>query len=706
MRIDAVISTAVVILALLIIPLYYVYCIVSHPGVYPMEMSDESAHTFVEIPMAHKALLDGHILKMNLFNNFGSPLIGDPISCPYALHSVTYLFFKPHIAMLASKILLAFLSVLVLFLFYRRRKLSGFSAMLTALLTYTAPIFFFFHHNHPHQGILFYFPLILLFTDLTVAHPDKRRHYFLLFISFALFFLGVGINGILFGLPFIFIYALVQSQYRIRLFSKIFLLPLLSALILTHSHLFYFLKISGLTWRSGYDMAAALGITFKDIMDSLTFPPERLTLPYSQLTFNYSIPVIILSALGTIRFFNKRKTPDLTIFLILGLVPFLGVLGFMSYSWLQSALPVLRPVAIPRLYWFSTVFFMIPLGLLIDDLKDRKVSAAFVGYSTIISSVLLGLFVLVMKFEMPYVRLLLYIFSPVILLAAYYFHFSKRNWNRLIYYLFCGALLFVLTLPRFGTFKQIVNNWYYVELLYYFMPPHFIEEMEPYYRLSSEMNPHIGADQKIGSHSIFGSAGRSIIMNGGLKSHLQKNDLIADYGMAYTISPGTPEKLAKYGIRYFSAVGTSSPLVLENLGWRWIGPQVISTDFKYITLYENPLRPSPVYFLCDGQMNFIYDYKIAYDRIDLEMPDTACKGAEVVATFVDWPGWKATIDGKPADIFKKDDQFIRLNWNGGKKVVLVFEPYSGRYMAGCAILWMVFVAGAVMVSAGTKTHAK
>src|SRR3990172_1912053 len=164
MRTGSVISTAVLVLALLLIPIYYIYCIVSHPGEYPQELSDESAHTFVELPMAHKALLDGHILKMNLFNNFGSPLIGDPISCPFALHSVTYLFFKPHIAMLVSKILLAFLSVLVLFLFYSRRKLSALSAMLTALLTYTAPIFFFFHHNHPHQGILFYFPLILLFT--------------------------------------------------------------------------------------------------------------------------------------------------------------------------------------------------------------------------------------------------------------------------------------------------------------------------------------------------------------------------------------------------------------------------------------------------------------------------------------------------------------------------------------------------------------
>src|SRR3990170_2637532 len=135
MQTGSVISKVLVIFSLFIIPSYFIYCILSHPGIYPIDLNDESSHTFVEIPMVHDALMDGHILKMNLFNNFGTPLLGDPISSPFALHSITYLFFKPHIALLINKTLLSFLSVLVLFFFYRRRNFSHFSAMVTSLLT-------------------------------------------------------------------------------------------------------------------------------------------------------------------------------------------------------------------------------------------------------------------------------------------------------------------------------------------------------------------------------------------------------------------------------------------------------------------------------------------------------------------------------------------------------------------------------------------
>ena len=80
------------------------------------------------------------------------------------------------------------------------------------------------------------------------------------------------------------------------------------------------------------------------------------------------------------------------------------------------------------------------------------------------------------------------------------------------------------------------------------------------------------------------------------------------------------------------------------------------------------------------------------------MPSETCSGTEVVATFVAWPGWRASIDGKPVDIFKTDDQFIRVSLNGGSKLVLTFEPYSSWYLLSCVLFWVLFVAVSIKMA--------
>ncbi len=157
--------------------------------IYYVEGNDEAAHTFVEIPMVYRALVDSHILKINIFNNFGTPLLGDPIACPFAPHAATYAFLRPPVAMTVNMGLLAFFSVLVLALFFSRY-LTPLSAVVASVTAVTTPSFYYFIHHHPFQGTLFYYGLILWLSE-RVAEDRRPRNLVLLCFAYVIFFLGV-----------------------------------------------------------------------------------------------------------------------------------------------------------------------------------------------------------------------------------------------------------------------------------------------------------------------------------------------------------------------------------------------------------------------------------------------------------------------------------------------------------------------------------
>lgn len=127
------------------------------PQVYPLEINDEPAHTFVEIPMALKAFAHGQIPKINLYNNFGTPLLGDPIVSPLALHAIPFLFLEPVQAQMLNKVLIAFLTLVTLTLFYRFF-FNNWIAPFCSFMCFSSPSFqWFFHHFHT-KGFFFTLP--------------------------------------------------------------------------------------------------------------------------------------------------------------------------------------------------------------------------------------------------------------------------------------------------------------------------------------------------------------------------------------------------------------------------------------------------------------------------------------------------------------------------------------------------------------------
>jgi uncharacterized membrane protein YfhO len=84
-------------------------------------------------------------------------------------------------------------------------------------------------------------------------------------------------------------------------------------------------------------------------------------------------------------------------------------------------------------------------------------------------------------------------------------------------------------------------------------------------------------------------------------------------------------------------------------------------------------------------------------RIDLNAP--APDGASLVVSENYYPGWRATVDGKPAQIGRADYTFIGVELPAGARTVaLDFE--SPSYERGKAITWIAIAFGFLMLAAG------
>ena len=87
---------------------------------FAFEQNDEVVHTFLEMKLAWKMMREGSLPLMNLYNNFGTPMIGDPVIYPFALHSLPYLMFSSPVAATINRFLMISLTISLLTFFSAR----------------------------------------------------------------------------------------------------------------------------------------------------------------------------------------------------------------------------------------------------------------------------------------------------------------------------------------------------------------------------------------------------------------------------------------------------------------------------------------------------------------------------------------------------------------------------------------------------------
>ena len=87
-------------------------------------------------------------------------------------------------------------------------------------------------------------------------------------------------------------------------------------------------------------------------------------------------------------------------------------------------------------------------------------------------------------------------------------------------------------------------------------------------------------------------------------------------------------------------------------------------------------------------------------RIDLSAP--APDGASLVVSENYYPGWKATVDGKPAQIGRADFTLIGVDLPAGARSIQL-DFVSPTYERGKVITWIAIVFGFLILGTGVWT---
>src|ERR1051325_3008458 len=469
-------------------------------GMIPVDSGDEAAETFIQVPMALSRLAKGEILKINLFNNFGTPILGEPVVYPYALHAWTYALFRPAIAMVVNKFFLTALTLVVLTVFFQRY-FPVLIASLCSFLAFSGPQFFYFFQNHPHQGALLYFGAVLIAVRHFVDRPGGKRA-FSVYATGVIFLFSVGINGSLLGLSFIAVHAALLARSRWRLFGSCMALGC-AALVAVYAHFHEFFRLAVVSARKDLDyQALALAAPF-DVLKHLLVQDKIISVSVS-----YSWPIVLLTLAGLVLLRSRSKfkvqcsesTPANVelwrLSVLLGAIPCLGVLLLRLFPEAAASLPLVRATNVLRVLWFSDIFLMLLAGLAVLRLSQKLADVAL-GWR------MLGFAVLTLSLVTP--------------MAG--FEAVRR----------C-----------FVTSEETVN----------FQPQKFLAQMKPYRRLAGFTDPvPYSFDTKANALQVLGSAGRSIILNKAFRDYLQRAGAIdlGYHGMTYYFRPAARSEERRVG---------------------------------------------------------------------------------------------------------------------------------------------------------------
>ena len=668
------------------------------PGCLAFENNDEVAHTFTGIPLAWRMLGQGLLPLINLYENFGTPLLGDPVTKPFALQALFYLVLPGPLAATVNRLLIvAFTASLLTHLYHRHFSLALPTASLCAVLLVLLPSFGFFSVHHPHQGSVLYFAVALVMQARFNARPTIARA-FGAYAALAALALGLGMNPFLLALPFLVAHQFLASGMRIDRRFGAFCALLAGALLLVAPSLTYFFRAAPLAARSSLDYSALLPYTLRRLLADILFFHNRPELMHVSLCIFYSLPVLalVVAGLGTLERGARRMQ-----IAILGVAPFLLVMFLLVWGGVRARIPFVKSIEITRLLWFANIYLLAAAGRGIEWVGDRRASAP--GRWGLAALLALSLYALGRYTATQYPALadglpapgkfaLSAVAAAVVLEALLILRRSSARAVRGVV-IAALALSFVPVADFYLGFLDPLDAWFtrcptsWESFFFHraadagFRPPSFLGQMEPGKRMTVQFEP-VGSRrlQSVPEAGLFGTDGRSILMHGGIKDYLAGRGLIEYgwHGMTYHTVTADAAELERLGVTY---VVTPSPGKFQPPDWRL--KEVAPAKDAY--LFEST-KPVGLAYLDGGpEIRQIKDVECRGNRISVNLAEAGLSTPRpLVATFVNWPGWKGTVEGRTAVFLPSDDHFLRVEVRPGDvRAEFRFEPYTPMQILGC-----------------------
>jgi hypothetical protein len=638
-------STAIVLLLILSVIILFISKVVLYESCFLFDSNDDSNHTFVNLFESFRHLKSLQLPFINIFNNFGTPLLGDALTYPFSIASLTYLLFDPQLAMTINRIASATLILLLSFKFFSKYFSNIASFILSLVLLFTPGILWNLAHHHYQLAIPFFF-LIIHF----ISSNNKSNNYnsILLFLIFIFYLLSVSIQLVVFSLPFIFLYNFIENRKKLKSTTFIFI----SALILTLPHHILFFEYISQSVRLGFTPYVGIITSIRDLILSLFVPlSEWSTFGVNgHFTINtyMSSAFIVLSTIGLYSAL-KYKYKYLNLFLFLGLIPFLCAyfIQFRLYD-----LSIFKSIDSLRLIWFASPFLMFPLGYFLDNL-DKLHKNQNIRWL----SFFFGLTMLIVYF-LPHgidefngvgsIHLLVFF-----LLVLFLLRFSYRSNS--FYFLIILIPKFILLLALIPIIYSILgfsykscsapNHYFNKQEKLKIFPENIAVDLKPFSRATFIEQPGVGNDLKLVYSNILGSASRSIISSKKLQTILKEQNMIQLSDNYFFKPPWNFEALNRLNIRYII-----SPKEDYKLNHEW---NFLKNEDKYY-IYENPVKPTIASYENDKSKSFINKINLIPNGIQLNVKGIDLSNHKIRISLFNHKHWNVYFDGKKNKIYSDD----------------------------------------------------
>jgi hypothetical protein len=680
-------------------------------GCYAYDWNDDRNHTFVNLFVARQILADGDVPQINFFNNFGTPLLGDALTYPFAFQALTYAFLPGPLAMTFNRGVLALLTISLLYLFYSR-----FAAKWPALLA-TAAAFFFsgfiwhFAHHH-YQAAIFFFAFILLLQSFFGDGRLAARWFVLYaFIVFTAYVLSVSINLVLIAIPLLVAAGLALSSQRRSLGCSLTAIAATAALLATAPQTLSFLADIGASVRATTFYGEGLSLSLARTSLALIAQRDDWSLGehHYPLALYFSLPLLICGALGCILLLRNACTRQYGVMVAaLGILPVIVSVMLLVNGNIWRAIPYVRSTDLSRVFWFSNVFVALGLAVFLDKLLAERIPRRLLLLGACATIAVLATLIVTSTFWnlTSLNQLILGGWTIVIAFVA----LTAAPVPKVSFELNRGAavgksaIFFVIGLALLPPINYVLglDTLPYCNPHYYYMnrpafePLRFLRHMAPKSRVVAGLPSIEGQDLTAVFGGILGSNGRSILMDGAFTDYLQKTDLIEFDGFlsAYHFKPPwDPAILSRFGIRYVISSGFAAELKAAN--WE-IADKTDAGAARPLFLYGNRSQPTPFY-LSDSEgrpKSFIRGYRFVGNTAEVELP--VMKSANtLVATFTARDPWRVTVDGRSRSIEPpSEDRLIRVMVRPQDKILrLTYSRYDWLDVFGWAIIGFVTAAG-------------
>lgn len=682
--------------------------------------NDDANHTFVNLQIAHNIMRDGELPLMNVYNNFGTPILGDLLTYPYAIQAWIYGFLPGHLAMTVNRFMLAFLTMIFLTLHFRSL-MSAWSASVCAILTLWTPIYVWCFAHHHYQAAMLFFAIIL-FLQYRLCRYWHVRDLFFLYLALVLLILSTNMQGVLLFVPIFLVNHFFINQNRSRTMFWITLLLVLAAFSFSMPDTVAFLRSVPQSARVLQDYDAAVHYTPRLLLAGVLGQFDTFYNGY-YVTLYFSIVVLVMAGLGIGYLISDKNRKTVTQLILLGVFPVAGVLILLLFKPIWWSIPLLRSMDIKRIWWISNIFLMTSVGIALDSVWKRQLGirsamlALIIGTMTVLAGYAF--------FEWNQLRDA-YTFPVFIFLAALWVYVGYRAlwkgdgpakgpaWaNRIpaMISVVIGGCLVAVHYPSFAGITGLramagCSATHHYSLLERAGFPHplllankaGVPVMKPYSRFATNLPSGTGVEFRAAPHRILGSSGRSVLLNRKFTERLLADGLIEidDNPLAYHFTrPWDPDKLADYGIRYvMNRIQFGYALEpMRRQGWN------LEDSVDNMTVWKNPVPVSLAYLLQGERRMVIADDNIRLqgNAIDITLPPIDTE-VDLVATFHSLDGWRARVNSHDQKILSHEGDLLRLHVTPeDRRIEFRYEPFTPWHFALWVLISLGFLGAAFVI---------